>query len=74
MAHPVGIDFSAELDCCQKTFAHRLFGGVGGHVDLVVADVGLWQGGVVAAHGCYRVRIALLFDVKGHLRPAGHEL
>ncbi len=74
MAHPVGVNFSAELNRCQKTFAHRLFGGVGGHVDLVVADVGLGQGRVVAAHGCYRVRVALLFDFKRHLRPAGHEL
>jgi hypothetical protein len=74
MAHAVGIDFSTELNCFQKTFGHRLFGVVGGHVDLVVADVGLWQGLVVAAHRCYRVRVALFFYVKGHLRPAGHEL
>ena len=63
VSHSVGVDFSAELNRSQKTLPHRLLGGVGRHVDLVVANVRLWKGGVVATHCRDRVRVALFLNV-----------
>jgi hypothetical protein len=74
MSDSVGVNFTAELDGSQQSLAHVSFIGVRGHIDLVVADVRLWQGRVVPTHTGHGVLVRLACDVQWHLGATCHEL
>lgn len=74
MPDSVRVDLATELNRRQNTLPHRLLGGVGRHVDLVVADVRLRKSRVVASHRSDRVRVVLTCDIEGQLCTACHKL